>query len=82
MDWLDKSKPIRQNIGCSAPEPTPGSPNEAAVYKALLKGELGFDELMIATGMTSSSLMSTLTVMQINKRIDLLPGKRYRLTQA
>ena len=51
----------------------------AAVFQALEKGELGFDELQQITGAAPQDLMSTLTVLQIRKMIDPLPGKKYRL---
>ena len=57
----------------------PENGSELAVFKALEKGNLGFDELLAVTGMASSELLSTLTVMQIRKMIDPLPGKRYQI---
>jgi len=78
MDWLDKSKPIRQNIGCSAPE-VPENAHEKAVVSALARGALGFDELIQATGLDPSELMGTLTMLQIKKLIEILPGKKYQL---
>ncbi len=79
MNWLDNLPDILQNIGCSA-RPVPESTSEEAVYAALKKGVLGFDEIMAVTGLSSSSLMSTLTIMQIKKMIDPLPGKRYQIS--
>ena len=80
MNWLDNQSHVRQNSDCSA-APSPDETTENPVFKALLKGELGFDELILDTGMTSSALMSMLTIMQIKGRIELLPGKKYRLTK-
>jgi len=80
MNWLDNPSYVRQNIVCSIRN-TPGSETESAVYNALLRGELGFDELLQATGLTSSELMSTLTLLQIKKLIEPLPGKKYRISQ-
>ena len=78
MNWLDKSRYVGQNIVCSS-KAVPGNDAEAAVYKALEKGGLGFDELAAATGLAPSELLSTLTVLQIRQKIDLLPGKRYQI---
>ena len=78
MDWLDNLPYILQNSECSAMA-VPENEAEKAVYLALKKGDLGFDELMAVSGLTSQSLMSTLTVMQIRKAIEPLPGKRYHL---
>ena len=80
MNWLDNQSHVGQNSDCSAPR-LPEDPSESAVCRALIKGELGFDELVQSTGLTSSALMSTLTVMQIKKRIEPIPGKKYRLVQ-
>ena len=81
MNWLDKNTHVGQNIDCSTPDAVPETAHESAVYKALAKGPLGFDELLQATGMISSELMRTLTLLQVKKIIDLLPGKRYQLRQ-
>ena len=80
MNWLDNRSHVGQNIECSS-KTVPGDPSEKAVFLALEKGNLGFDELIAATGMSSSALMSTLTVMQIRRMIDVLPGKRYQLVR-
>ena len=80
MNWLDNLSYVGQNIECS-PKTVPDDPSERAVYLALEKGNLGFDELIAATGLTSSALMSTLTVMQIRKAVEILPGKRYQLVR-
>ena len=78
MNWLDNLSLILQNSDCSA-KPVSGDPAEEAVRAALEKEILGFDELQQATGMEPSALMGTLTVMQIKKMINPLPGKRYQL---
>ena len=80
MNWLDNHTLLGQNSDCSA-SPLPENKAEAAICKALVKGELGFDELLQATGLTSSELLSTLTILQIRKRIEPLPGKKYQLRQ-
>ena len=80
MGWLDNLSHVRQNSGCSTRH-VPEDASEKAVFQALEKGALGFDELLQVTGMDPPSLMSTLTVMQIRKVIDALPGKRYQLNQ-
>ena len=78
MNWLDNLPYIMQNSGCSA-KTVPENACEKAVFQALEKGELGFDELQQITGAAPQDLMSTLTVLQIRKMIDSLPGKKYRL---
>lgn len=80
MQWLDNLPHVGQNSegssGCS-----PGNAAEEAVYRALVKGVLGFDELIQLTGLSPSSLMSTITVLQMKKMIEVLPGKRYQIRQ-
>ena len=78
MNWLDNIQYVRQNNVCPSKR-LPESASELAVFKALEKGDLGFDELLTATGMASSELLCTITVLQIRKMIDLLPGKRYQI---
>ena len=78
MNWLDNKQYVGQNNVCPSKK-LPENALELAVFKALEKGSLGFDELLAVTGITSSELLSTLTVMQIRKMIDLLPGKRYQI---
>ena len=78
LGWLDNLPIILQNSGCSSGS-IPEDSSQKAVYLALERGSLGFDELMKATGMGSSALMSTLTIMQIRKIIEPLPGKRYQI---
>ena len=78
LDWLDNLRYVGQNIGCSS-QLVPEDPSEKAVYLALEKGTLGFDELVHITGIAPPTLMSTLTVMQIRKVVDALPGKRYQI---
>ena len=78
MNWLDNLPYIMQNSECSA-KGVPEKASEKAVFQALEKGELGFDELQLITGVSPQELMSTLTVLQIRKIIDPLPGKKYRL---
>lgn len=80
MDWLDNMPHVGQNIGCSAGS-VPVNASEAAVIKALEKGELGFDQLLQITGLKPPELMSTLTMMQIRKLIEPIPGKRYQIIQ-
>lgn len=79
MGWLDNAVQDVQNSGVY--RVIPENPDEAAVFRALLKGSLGFDELIQATGLAAPQLMGTLTVMQIRKSIEALPGKRYQLIQ-
>lgn len=80
MNWLDNLPHVRQNIDCSATPDALTGP-EKVICSALLKGELGFDELLQATGLSSSALMSTITVLQIKRKIELLPGKKYKIRQ-
>lgn len=80
MDWLDNLSYVGQNIVCSAGF-IPQNASEKSVYESLSRGILGFDELIQKTGLNSSELMRTLTVLQIRKVIDLLPGKKYQIRQ-
>lgn len=78
LNWLDNLPYIMQNSEGSA-NAVPENNCEAIVYHALEKGGLGFDELLNLSGVTPQELMSTLTIMQIKKMIEPLPGKQYRL---
>ena len=78
MNWLDNLSLVRHNSECSA-RFIPADASEEAVCKSLNRGILGFDELILATGLSASELMSTLTVLQIKKAIESLPGKRYQI---
>ena len=80
MQWLDNLPYVRQNSEGSSGY-TPGNAAEQAVYGALAKGALGFDELFQLTGLTPSALMSTITVLQMKRIIEVLPGKRYQIRQ-
>ena len=80
MDWLDNLPYVGQNIECSS-EYIPENSAEAAVCNVLSRGTLGFDEIISATGLTPSVLMSTLTVLQIRSVIEILPGKKYQIRQ-
>ena len=81
LNWLDNMPLVRQNSGCHT-QAVPDNGFEATVFRALTRGVLGFDELLKATGLSSPDLMSTLTVLQIKKMIDPLPGKKYQLRQS
>lgn len=78
LHWLDNPPAVRQNIGCSA-EREASTPEEAAVLHALEKGKMGFEQLLNATGLNPSILMSTLTILQISGVTEALPGKQYQL---
>lgn len=78
--WLDNPSAVRQNSDCST-EKSVSSPAEAAVLRALKEGRLSFEQLIASTAMDPSSLMSTLTIMQIKGLIEALPGKHYQLKQ-
>ena len=80
MQWLDNLPYVRQNSEGSSGY-TPGNAAEQAVYGALAKGALGFDELFQLTGLSPSELMSTITVLQMKRIIEVLPGKRYQIRQ-
>ena len=80
MNWLDNPQHVGHNSDCSANR-TPLSPAESIVYKSLEKGILSFEQILSVTGMTSAELMNVLTMMQIHRLIDALPGKKYQLRQ-
>ena len=79
MNWLDNPSYVRQNIDCST-EKCPDNPAEKAVVQALEKGTLSFEQIISVTGLSSSELMSTITLLQIKKMVELLPGKKYRIS--
>lgn len=80
LHWLDNHSTVRQNIDCSIGSPAV-SPEQAAVIRALEPGKLSFGQLLDKTGLETSVLMSTLTVLQISGQIEALPGKQYQLKQ-
>ena len=78
LHWLDNPSAVRQNSDCSADRKA-SSPEDASVLCALEKGILSFEQLLNATGLDPSVLMSTLTILQIRGLIESLPGKYYQL---
>lgn len=81
LGWLDNHMIIGQNIDCSTDLQNPAGPDEAKVVNALKSGNLSFEQLLAITGLSPASLMSTLTVMQIKKTVEALPGKQYGLVR-
>lgn len=78
MRWLDNPSAVRQNIDCMAGRKA-ASPEQEAVVNALKPGNLSFEQLLDATGIEPSVLLSTLTILQISGTIEPLPGKIYQL---
>ena len=80
LHWLDNPPPVRQNSDCSA-DTASLPPEQSAIIRALKSGTLSFEQLLDQTGLTPSSLMSALTVLQISGRVESIPGKQYQLKQ-
>ena len=78
LRWLDNPRSVRQNNRCST-DMDDTSPEEKAILVVLGKGILSFEQLLDATGMAPSALMSTLTILQIRGLTEALPGKLYQL---
>ena len=78
LHWLDNPSAVRQNSDC-VQEYKPSTPEEDKLIRALKPGTMSFEQLIVCTGMNPSSLMSTLTVLQIRGIIEALPGKQYQL---
>ena len=78
LHWLDNPSTVRQNSEC-VQEYKPSTPEEEKVIEALKPGCISFEQMIISTGMNPSTLMSTLTVLQIRGIIEALPGKQYQL---
>jgi len=78
LHWLDNPSPVGQNSDCSACGITM-TPEASAVINALKPGILGFEKLSSVSGLEPSKLMGTLTVLQINGIIEVMPGKQYQL---
>lgn len=78
MKWLDNPVFQVQNNECSAKGLNPA---EKAVYTALQRETMSFDQLSSHTGLSPSELMSALTIMQVRGDIEPLPGKLYRIRQ-
>lgn len=80
LHWLDNPPPVRHNSDCSA-DTASFPPEQSAIIRALKPGTLSFEQLLDKTGLSPSSLMSALTVLQISGRVESLPGKQYQLKQ-
>ena len=78
MNWLDNPSVVGQNSVCHAASKA-DTTSESAVVQALEKGSLGFEQLISVTGLSSSELMSTLTMLSLKGLVESLPGKRYML---
>jgi len=78
LHWLDIPSSVRQNSDCSGEKESP-VPEGEAIMNALKKGRLSFEQLLEKTGMESSVLLSTLTILQISGLIEPLPGKQYQI---
>ena len=79
MRWLDKKKDVRQNSHGSLQTEGTDVPEEIAVLQALLKGERSFEQLCEDLNRDASSLMISLTMMEIKGLIEAMPGKLYRI---
>ena len=80
LHWLDNPPPVRQNSDCSA-DTASFPPEQSAIIRALKPGTLSFEQLLDKTGLSPSSLMSALTVLQISGRVESMPGKQYQVKQ-
>ncbi len=80
MRWLDKKKEVGQNSGCGSSAPHLAG-EEKAVYDALARGEMSFDQLCETLGMNAGPLMALLTMMQIKGLVEAMPGKFYRIKE-
>lgn len=80
LHLLDKKSALGQNTQCAA-ERTDLSPEEKKVLSALEPGALGFEELLVRTGMDASALMGVITLLQIKGCVEALPGKNYQVKQ-
>ena len=78
IGWLDNPMSVGQNSHCPAKAALHSGP-EAQIAEALKAGSVSFEELLKLTGNDPATLMSTLTIMQINGTVEALPGKQYRL---
>lgn len=58
------------------------SGNQRAVLTLLSRGEMSFDQLISASGLSPSTLSGTLTMLQIQGLIRALPGKTYCRTSS
>ena len=70
MRWLDKKKDVRQNSHGSLQTEGTDVPEEIAVLQALLKGERSFEQLCEDLNRDASSLMISLTMMEIKGLIE------------
>ena len=79
LGWLDNTEYIRQNSVCSGRTASAVTPEESAILSALQPGKLSFEQIADMSGLSSATLMSTLTMLQIRGAIEALPGKLYQL---
>ena len=80
LHLLDKKSALGQNTQCAG-DGKNLSPEEILVLSALEPGALGFEELLVHTGLDASGLMSVITLLQIKGHIEALPGKVYQIKQ-
>ena len=77
LGWLDNPFDVRQNSDCNSDSKLTDS-SEILVFEALGRGRLSFEELIAVTSLESSTLLSTLTILQVKGFIEALPGKIYQ----
>ena len=78
LGWLDNQPIVGQNIDCSS-DLSRFSRAESIVIAALRPGSLSFEQLSAQTGLSTSELMSTISLLLIKGEIESLPGKFYQI---
>jgi len=73
------TKPPRPTVSATSPEGL--DPKSRVVYEAFGEGETFADEIVLKTKLSTSTVLSILTMLEIKGLIEALPGSRYRLKQ-
>jgi DNA processing protein len=76
---LELAPQLRANADCDGPPPHAAGAEEmpAALGGCLDYSPIGFDELVSASGLTAAELSSMLLHLELQGKIEALPGGRY-----
>ncbi len=74
LSWLDDKPMLKQQAAEALPSLTP---DQRRIMTILTQGEQSFDQLCAASGLDTSTLSASLTMLQIMGLIKSLPGKSY-----
>ncbi len=78
LKWLDNLHGEAHNTESLSAEETMSSA-ERVILNALEPGALGMDALCVKTGLTAGEAMGAITMLQMHRKIEALPGKQYQI---